>query len=84
MPMTPEDAWQGFIGSQSVQEFLEISRERGYHTPEEAVAAYLDESYGDLTADIEDPISRDELESLLLRYIERTLSYDWGPELFQS
>ena len=68
--ITPAEAWEGFVGSQEVEEFLAISRDKGYNTPEAAVAAYLDESYEDLVQDIEHPISRDALEELLLRYIE--------------
>ena len=71
--MTPGEAWEGFVGSQDVDEFLAISRDKGHHTPEAAVAAYLDESYEDLVRDIEHPISRDALEELLLRYIEMNL-----------
>lgn len=83
--MTPDEAWEGFVGSQGVDEFLAIARDRGQTTPEDAVAAYLDESYEDLVRDIANPISRDALEDLLLRYIEANMptidavdEHGWG------
>ena len=67
--LTPADAWQGFVGDQSLAEFMHLSLAAGHDTPEAAVAAYLDESYDDLTRDIQDPISREELETLLVEYL---------------
>src|SRR5690606_33478016 len=59
--LTPADAWEGFVGDQSLAEFMHLSLAAGHDTPEAAVAAYLDDSYDDLTRDIQDPISREEL-----------------------
>ena len=35
------DIWAGFVGSQTPAEFMEISREQGHTTAQEAVAAYV-------------------------------------------
>lgn len=37
------EIWAGFVGSQTPQEFIEISRQKGYTTTEQAVAAYVRE-----------------------------------------
>lgn len=34
-------AWDGFVGSQTPEEFMRISREEGLNTVEAAVAAYI-------------------------------------------
>ena len=35
------EIWQGFVGSQTPQEFMEASYQQGYATAEAAVAAYV-------------------------------------------
>lgn len=37
------EIWSGFVGSQTPQEFMEISQELGHTTAQEAVAAYVRE-----------------------------------------
>lgn len=74
--LTPADAWDGFVGDQSLAEFMHLSLAAGHDTPEAAVAAYLDESYDDLTRDIQDPISREELETLLVEYLTENWRVD--------
>ena len=63
------EIWAGFVGSQTPQEFIEISRSKGYTTTEEAVAAYVRElpdmfPYDEITAD-----QLPEIEKGLLRYL---------------
>lgn len=39
--MTPAEAWEGFVGSQTPSEFMEISHQKGLITVEAAVNAYV-------------------------------------------
>jgi hypothetical protein len=39
--MTPAQAWEGFVGSQTVADFMAYSRRNGRTTPAEAVTAYV-------------------------------------------
>lgn len=39
--MTPAEAWEGFVGSQTPQEFWELSHEQGARTYYEAAAKYV-------------------------------------------
>lgn len=62
------EIWQGFVGSQTPDEFMEISRQRGYVTAEEAVATYVRElpdmfPYDEITDQLP------EIERGLLRYL---------------
>lgn len=41
MEMTAGQAWEGFVGSQTPAEFIQISREQGHTTTEAAVVAYV-------------------------------------------
>jgi hypothetical protein len=66
--LTPSAAWEGFVGSQTPQEFMDISRQRGYETVVAAVAAYVAEAtdiFGDLTDQ-----ERETAAELLTQYIE--------------
>jgi hypothetical protein len=39
--LTPAQAWDGFVGSQTPQEFVEVSRQKGLLTVDDAVYAYV-------------------------------------------
>lgn len=69
-PLQPGDAWATNVGSQGVDEFLELSAEAGLATPEDAVEAYLDEIpriFGEPWSCDEE---RDWVRRSLLRHIE--------------
>lgn len=70
--MTPAEAWEGFVGSQTVKEFLEVSHAKGFTTIDAAVAAYIK----DIPVMFDRTYSRGELytiEACLRAYIRKNL-----------
>lgn len=76
-------AWEGFVGSHTPEEFMEISRDQGCVTAEDAVNDYV-KSLPDLMGpdapkpgeplfDNESGWKADDLPDLLLGYIQRKL-----------
>lgn len=55
--LTPAQAWEGFVGSQTPQEFMELSRQKGESNIEWAVADYVK----DIPAMFGQPYTEDEL-----------------------
>lgn len=71
MALTPGKAWEGYVGSQTPAEFMELSRERGHTSIEAAVDAYLQESAFMFTHLSRE--ERNEARRLLIEYIRSSL-----------
>mgnify|MGYP001563404662 CR=1 FL=1 len=69
--MTPGEAWGGFVGSQTPQEFMEISRQKGFTTVEEACGVYAADVPAIFGADAQVP---ENLAELLTEYVRRCVS----------
>lgn len=76
--LTPAEAWEGFVGSQTPQEFWELSHEQGARTYYEAAERYardLPAIFREEWAEMEagDYPDLDRVADLLARYLEQNL-----------
>lgn len=69
-------AWEGFVGSQTPEEFMRISRQQGHATVEAAVAAYIAEipTLFDMTEDERNAIPANLADLLTACIQERGIS----------
>src|SRR5690606_37077570 len=75
-----EMAWQGYVGSQTPEEFLAISRGQGHDTTEAAVLSYVGTlEVGSTLFEKDDRWTFDDLPDLLLGYTQR-----YSPNEFQG
>lgn len=73
--LTPGEAWEGYVGDQSVEEFVEHSREAGQVTPQEMAEDYV----RNLPVEPDSPLTdeeRDTLAKKLAEYIEANTAQD--------
>lgn len=65
--MTPPEAWEGFVGNQTPEEFMEVSRQKGFPNVTEASIAYVNDS-PDMFGNV-DQVERFDIALLLCAYI---------------
>lgn len=69
--MTPYEAWEGYVGDQTPQEFMEISASKGFSTIEQAVADYVAD-LPDIQPDVEfEEGDLEQIAVLLAQYIRQ-------------
>lgn len=73
--MTPFEVWEGYVGDQTVAEFLRIGIRNGERSISEMVTTYAHDLPNIFGSDFDPRQDLDEIATLLERYIRQSLPY---------